>query len=58
MYKKQKQQGAVIPEVSRRNAQPIRQYIINMEKGINIGKENKKGDRSYIQLNSYSHQEN
>jgi integrase len=41
-----------IPKISRQNSDLIKQYLIDMENGINISCVNKKGARSYIRLNA------
>jgi len=41
-----------IPKISRQNSDLIKQYLADMENGINISCVNKKGARSYIRLNA------
>jgi len=41
-----------IPEISKDNSNLLRQYLEDMEKGINISIASKKGSRSYLRLNA------
>ena len=41
-----------IPKISKQNSDLIKQYLMDMENGINISCVNKKGARSYIRLNA------
>jgi len=41
-----------IPKISKQNSDLIKQYLTDMENGINISCVNKKGARSYIRLNA------
>ena len=43
---------AGIPEISKKNSDLIRQYILDMENGLNVSISSSKGSRSYIRLNS------
>ena len=54
-YDNWKDLGAEIPKVSKENEKIIRQFIFDMEKGINVGASNKKGARSHVRLNAYRH---
>lgn len=51
-YRRWKAQGAVIPEVSRANADLIRRFLQDMERGVNVSRASKKGPRSFIRLNT------
>ncbi|MDP3026126.1 MAG: hypothetical protein Q8N63_00335 [Nanoarchaeota archaeon] len=48
---KEKTQSA-IPEISRENSELIKEYLRDMESGVNIARGTKKGSRSYIRLNT------
>lgn len=48
-----KDKGCKIPDVSKANEKLIRDFLLDMEQGININTSNKKGSRSYIRLNAY-----
>src|SRR3989344_2813143 len=54
-YENWKDLGAEIPDVLKANEKIIRQFIFDMEKGINVGVSNKKGARSHVRLNAYRH---
>jgi len=41
-----------IPEISRENSELIKEYLRDMENGVNIANATKKGARSFIRLNS------
>ena len=41
-----------IPDISKENSDFILQYLIDMERGVNISSESAKGSRSYIRLNT------
>jgi hypothetical protein len=41
-----------IPELSKENSNLILQYVLDMEKGINVSAKNVKGSRSFIRLNT------
>ena len=41
-----------IPDISKRNSEIIKQYLNDMEHGINVSAKSVKGGRSYIRLNS------
>ena len=41
-----------IPDINKINSDTILQYLLDMEMGINVASDNKKGSRSYSRLNS------
>ena len=41
-----------IPGINKTNSDTILQYLSDMEMGINVASDNKKGSRSYSRLNS------
>jgi hypothetical protein len=41
-----------IPDINKTNSDTILQYLLDMEMGINVASDNKKGSRSYSRLNS------
>jgi len=41
-----------IPEITKQNSDLIKDYLQDMENGVNIASTNKKGSRSYIRLNT------
>mgnify|MGYP001579160658 CR=1 FL=1 len=41
-----------VPEISKANSSLIKQYLSDMERGINIASGSTKGSRSYTRLNS------
>jgi hypothetical protein len=51
VYLNWKKKG-VIEDVSKPNSDLIRQYILDMENGVNISSKNVKGGRSYARLNA------
>lgn len=40
-----------IPEITKANSDIIKQYIQDMEQGLNVSISSKKGSRSFIRLN-------
>jgi hypothetical protein len=55
VYERWKEQGANIPDISKKSRDIIINFIFDMEKGLNVNSSNKKGARSYLRLNAYKH---
>jgi len=41
-----------IPDISKKNSEIIKQYLHDMEHGLNVSAKSVKGGRSYIRLNT------